>query len=164
APLCELVRSNLRSGIELARDKTTLPAGIWAPLEIDVLYGLFRHRSWTGTPIVIDIFVEFLATEYRLPQDLGRHLIESQMMTLAALLPTPVAAGSDKEFLQYIFVETATAASEADLIADLGIGSTMIKKLRTAAAAVMKRTNHPTFVPDVDATISEIMIALAAEM
>lgn len=163
-PLCELVRSNLLITIGKIRPQTTLPIGVWVPLEVDVLYALFRHRSWTGTPIVIDILVEFLATEYRLPQSFGRQLIEDQMVTLAAVLPIRPIPGQDRDFLEYIFVETATALSEVELIADLGIGSALIKKLRVAATTVMKRGCQASFVPDVDATISEIMITIARQV
>lgn len=146
----------------------TIPAGPLAAIKADLTYAVARHHHWRGAPILVDVLTDFLVREYRLTND------AAMALSLAAVAPKSLpahgtdghVAATDREFLRYIFVASATATCEAELLADLGIGTALVARIReTVEATVAARTaDAPVrFLPELDAHISEILCELASE-
>lgn len=175
------------------------PRGTAEILLLNLTYATARHRFWIHAPVFVDLLTEFVTDDYALPRSSASTLAEA-FCDLAAASPQTAALDlrdvipgqdrRDREFLRFVFVATATASSEEDLILDMGLGTRILKRIKQAAEAAMleanqtsadpsrdeyrrdnaegdqKKTNRAIaiFVPEIDAQFATIMSDFAREI
>ncbi len=137
-------------------------------LMLDAVYALARHRLWVNNNLFITALVDFLSSEYRLAESTVRELLSALAPAAAALAHrgatepgVALADTDDRDFLRYVFVASATAADEGALIADLGLGTRLLRRVRqsveTAAAP------GATYLAPLDADVAAVMAELAKD-
>ncbi len=140
-------------------------------LQVDLIYLLLRQLAWINAPIFAEVVTEFLSHDYKLPRAVSSSLIEA----LTAKIPEKLRGtfnGDEekfnKSFLHFIFISCATADDEARLVADLGLGTSLLRRIRGAAESVIREQSHPhdklNFIPELDSLLREVMIEIAEEI
>ena len=155
---------------------------------LDTCHAVLRNRFWLSSPIFSELLVEYLSDDYYLNRDVSIALVE-ELVVAAQNLPGEEAQNEirhwtqnpgqrDKEFLRYVFVATATAACEDQLVLSLGLGTKLLRRIKGAAESAIQQSSglssgfgsasgseRPTmvFVPEVDALFAEIMMELSRE-
>lgn len=153
-----------------AQHMPTTPATLRI-LQVDLIYLLLRQIAWVNAPIFSEVVTEFLSHDYKMPRAVSTTLIETLIEKIPAKLRTSFSSEPEaynKRFLHYIFVSCATADDEARLVADLGLGTSLLRRIRGAAESVMREQSSPeeklNFVPELDALLREVMIEVAEEI
>lgn len=132
-------------------------------LTLDLVYALARHRLWVNNNLFITALVDFLSSEYRLAESTVRELLLGLAAVAAevAQAPGPVAETDAKDFLRYVFVASATAADESSLVADLGLGHRLLRRVRQSVETTA--CDSETFLAPLDADVAAVMAELARD-
>lgn len=153
-----------------AQHLPTTPATVRI-LQTDLIYLLLRQLAWVNAPIFSEVVTEFLSHDYKMPRAVSTALIEALTKKIPENLRDALHADAEtynKRFLHFIFVSCATADDEARLVADLGLGTSLLRRIRGAAESVMREQSSPkdklNFVPELDALLREVMIEIAEEI
>jgi hypothetical protein len=142
-------------------------------LSLDLVYALARHRLWVNNSLFITALADFLSSEYRLAESTVRELL-STLAPEAAALGVSAAARSrstdsdadtdtgsdDRDFLRYVFVVCATAADETMLVADLGLGTRLLRRVQRS---VETSAGDSGYLAPLDADIAVVMAELALD-
>ena len=143
------------------------PAALRALL-IDLSYLLFRHRSWLGAPLLAEVAIDFLNSEYLIPRVLCEHLVEHCLELMLPSFDVDAdwdALHYDDEFLEHLFICSILAKSESELAIDLGVGRNMLELLNTAVRMSPEDANDDVFhfAPDLVRRLHEIIQRILAE-
>ena len=165
---------------------STVAPGVQSFIAVDLSYILLRNRFWISAPIFCELLVEYLSDEYFLPREIAISLAED-LVCAAQSLPGEQDKPDigrwithhgkrDKEFLTYVFVATATATNEDQLILDLGLGTRLLRRIKAAAESAIQLstqqkstdTSEPdpavlVFVPEIESLFAQIMTDLSRE-
>lgn len=138
-------------------------------LTLDTVYALARHRLWINNNLFITALIDYLSSEYRLAESTVRSLLSDLAPCAAALAqrrngaaPASVLESDDRDFLRYVFVASATAADERALIADLGLGTRLLRRVRQSVETASD-TNSDAFLAPLDADVGTVMVELAKD-
>lgn len=104
-------------------------------LTFDLTYLLMRHRAWHNAPILSELSIDFLCSEFLVPRHLGTQLVENSLDLLHSYTPTELdwtAEKYEEEFLEHLFVCSTLATDDDALADDIGFGRNLIELLRTA--------------------------------
>lgn len=138
-------------------------------LALDISYFILRHVTWLRAPIFPEVLMEFLSNDYHINRQLAGSLLENTFKVLPPHLQAMAGDENtiDQSFLKYIFIAAATAHDEEKLIADLGLGTSLLTRIRTCAENVMHAQKAPvsvTFEPHMEQIMSGIIVDLAEEL
>jgi hypothetical protein len=161
--LSNVVRNSVR---ENSSEHLKAPA-ILTKLETDLLYIVARHRRFTSLQILEDLMADFVATGYRVERNVSEAIAKSVTQATRRLIPEELRPIKDQRvFLRHVFLSAATARDEAHLVADLGLGEGLLRRLRAGAEVVMQSNSDETcrFVPDIDACFAEIMVEMSRNL
>lgn len=151
---------------------TGISRGCQDALRLDIIYAVLRNRHWLEAPLFMDVLTDFLASEYLLDRQLATLLTEAIATPLRTLFsnqdgPRHVQP-TDDEYLRFVCVTAASAASEDNVAADLGIGRALLGRIRDALRSANLGTSSDegpaTFVPELDARIGAVVVSLAQEI
>ncbi len=104
-------------------------------LTFDLTYILIRHRAWHNAPILSELTIDFLSSEYLVARHMGTQLVENSLDLLHSYTPSELDWDAEKyevEFLEHLFVCSTLAADDDALADDIGFGRNLIELLRTA--------------------------------
>lgn len=104
-------------------------------LTFDLTYLLIRHRAWHNAPILSELSIDFLCSEYQVPRHLGTQLIENSLDLLHSYTPIELDWNAEKyeeEFLEHLFICSTLVGNDEALADDIGFGRNLIELLRTA--------------------------------
>jgi hypothetical protein len=94
-----------------------------------------RHRAWHNAPILSELSIDFLCSEYQVPRHLGTQLVENSLDLLHSYTPIELDWNAEKyeeEFLEHLFICSTLAGNDEGLADDIGFGRNLIELLRTA--------------------------------
>jgi hypothetical protein len=133
-------------------------------LFVDLAYAIIRHRDWLQTPVFNALLVEFLQLDHGVPKCEAEVLIHDLISAAEQLgLGRPrTICNDDREFLTWAYVCAAGAADDDILEADLGLGTSLLRRLRDGISA-LERVDQSVFVPEYDAMLATIVMELAHE-
>ncbi|WP_176736470.1 HEAT repeat domain-containing protein [Oligoflexus tunisiensis] len=104
-------------------------------LTFDLTYLLIRQRAWHNAPILSELSIDFLCSEFQIPRHLGTQLVENSLDLLHSYTPIEIdwtAEKYEEEFLEHLFVCSTLATNDEELADDIGFGRNLIELLRTA--------------------------------
>lgn len=169
--LIEELSLQIQIALQRNSNESSIPIGVSRSIKLDLIYAIVRHISWFKVPLFFDIVIEFLKQEFKLPHLFCEELIEAVITSLNKhIFQTPPhnELFTDKDFLRYIFIYCATADDESTLIADLGLGTSLLKRIKLAAESVMTEADPESdkihFLPEIDALFSEIMLEISDDL
>ena len=89
-------------------------------LTFDLTYLLMRHRAWHNAPILSELSIDFLCSEFQIPRQLGTQLVENSLDLLHSYTPVELdwtAEKYEEEFLEHLFI-CSTLATDDGALAD----------------------------------------------
>ena len=158
-----------------AMDGTEPAEGAIQSMSLDLLYATCRHARWAATPVFARVLADYINTGWHTGSEpaaaLVSRLLADQEFIRACYPdpgPFPPVLTKDADFLFYIFIRSATAGSEQELIDDLGLGKNLIARIRTTATAFHSRDPGDipeiTFLPEIDQHFARIMTEMAERL
>ena len=148
-----------------------LAPGARRSLQFDLLYCLWRHRIFLQSSLFFEVTSAFIHGQYQIPRTLADSLIET---SLKAMNQTTLKASTAKgdalnhDFLKYVFISSATANDDNSLIADLGLGTGLIGRIKVIAESLIAGSTNVkptvTFEPVLDDILREIMLSISEEL
>lgn len=134
-PLVRYLQGILQKRLLEDGDIRTLSPAMIRALIFDLTYLMLRHRPWHLAPILSELTIDYLNSEYALPHEICVTLTES-MLDLLHHYVAPESEWSaeryDEEFLEHLLVSALRAADEAELCVDLGFGRNVLELLQSA--------------------------------
>ena len=136
-------------------------------------YAQVRHLPWIDTPLFNEVFTDFLVTGMGISSSIAKDIGDILQSALSAFKPRlfpDIEADSDRHFLRYVFIASATASNEANLVADLGLGKGILRRIKSAAnwivsqSSPQKTDGAPKFMAALDACFAETMLEFSREM
>ena len=181
-PLPQALAASLSRVTKPLADAGLLPEALLAAVESDLLYALARHRHWSRAPVFAEVLKDFLATGYRLERRLAASIVDAALAVIRALDRTATHAHvppTDAEFLRFVCVAAALSPAADSLEAELGLGKGLLRRVHSALLSLAasgspavaslptdgaEHLGTVTFLPIVDATIADIVVALREEL
>jgi hypothetical protein len=143
---------------------TALTKSIKSALFVDLCYAITKHRDWLQTPVFAALLVEFLQLDHGLART-DAELLVHDMIEIAIELkiyqPRSICC-DDREFLTWAYICAASSSGEESLEAELGLGSTVLTKLRDGIRALEQVDSH-IFIPEYDSMLAAIVLELGHE-
>lgn len=141
--------------------RTCSPALIRA-LIFDLSYLMLRHRPWHLAPLLADLTIDFLNSEYALPHETCVVIVESLFDLLHHYVAPETewsAERYDEEFLEHLLVSALRASDEAELCLDLGFGRNVLELLQAALSMGASQPEEDAFqfAPEVIGRLHKIM-------
>ncbi len=151
------------------REEALVPRGVLRAFEQELVYALRRHGHWRKTPLFKDALDDHLCREYGLPRVIVERL-SSALLASPGVSPDqgpevrPVPP-TDEEFVRYVCVESATAANETQLGAELGLGDQLFRRIKEAMRWLAGgKEGGVRFATELDARIADVLCDLAKEL
>ncbi|MCX6128442.1 MAG: hypothetical protein NTX25_05175 [Proteobacteria bacterium] len=104
-------------------------------LTFDLSYVLLRHRAWHNAPILAELTIDFLNSEFLVPRALCGQLVENSLDLLHNYTPVEADWTSEQyesEFLEHLLICGAIAEGDSQLADDIGFGRNLSELLRAA--------------------------------
>lgn len=155
--------------INLPKNLNQISEGILRCAIEKIFYILLRHRHWVHCQILKDASLDFLISQLNIPRDSCEQLLDVSFSYAQEFFQDySQICCDDKDFLRYIFIECTLHKSEHDLIRSLGIGRSLIDKIRQAidiasAIQLAEATAPLQFLPKLDFLVAELLLEFEAE-
>ena len=134
-------------------------------LQIDLVYSICVHQYWLKTDFFKDFLIENFSYEYLLSREvineIGSVLIERYISLVHLNNNFNV---TNKDFLKFIFIQTVTFDEDSSLSEKLGLGTTLLNKLKSAAINIESvQDDQFLFLPKIDQEYANIILELSNE-
>ncbi len=134
----------------------------------DLTYLLLRHRAWHNAPILSELTIDFLCSEFLVPRHLATQLVENSLDLVHSYTPSELdwtAEIYEEEFLEHLFVCSTLAKDDNALADDIGFGRNLIELLRSAIRLDQdaETTGLHQFAPELAGKLNMIMSRIFAE-
>ena len=106
-------------------------------LTLDILYPLVRHYIWTNHPSFLEVHSTYLATSYGLKKEQCENILEKTRFSMRRLRQIPklkMFHSGPEHFYFYLIVQTLTCPNESLLDSDIGLGYSILRKIKEAAS------------------------------
>lgn len=133
---------------------------------LDLCYILLRHRPWLSVPLFPEVVSDYLAQMFQIPRQTGEELWEGILTHLPPDFVPPRSV-RNHEFLEAVFVASATAPDQLHLEVDLGLGTTLLRHMRSTAEGLMgnRRSSDKSLLVEfptaIEAELESIMKVMA---
>ena len=148
-----------------------LSPGARTALQFDLLYCLWRHRIFLESSLFLEVLADFIHSQYQVPRVKVDELVSESLGSMNKMtLPQSSSAGDslNRDFLKYVFIASATATDDNSLITDLGLGTSLIKRIKVIAESLIANPVSPkstiNFEPLLDDIMRDIMLSISEEL
>ena len=171
--VCEALLKNIIRAVEADSSASAPRQELSEVIAVLATYAQVRHLPWIDTPLFIEVFADFLVTGMGISPAIAKEVGEILLSALSPFKPNlfpDIEADSDRHFLRYVFIASATASNEAYLVADLGLGKGILKRIKSAANWIVSQStaqrgdSTPKFMAALDACFAETMLEFSREM
>jgi hypothetical protein len=134
-PLLLKLQTRIHGFLMQEQDLRLVSPALARALTFDLTYLLMRHRAWHNAPILSELSIDFLCSEFQIPRQLGTQLVENSLDLLHSYTPIELDWNAEKyeeEFLEHLFICSTLATNDEALADDIGFGRNLIELLRTA--------------------------------
>ena len=104
-------------------------------LLVDLLYPCIRHHLWINHAFFVENLHQHIMERYRIERGYSLNLIQNFTNYLNKILPPPdfeELKHGNESFITYIFVMTMSSALGGDMLEEIGLGSSIFKKISQA--------------------------------
>ncbi len=135
--LLKPLQATIQSRLLQETDNRLVSPGVIRAVIFDLSHLLLRHRIWHSAPLLAELAIDFLNSEYLLPHHTCTMTVES---CLDLIHRHTIAEGDwdaerfDQEFLEHLFISSLIAKDDQALATDIGFGRNVIELLHTAVA------------------------------
>lgn len=121
--------------ISQAMQNIQIPDYLKNCLLVDLLYPCIRHHLWINHSFFVENLHQHIMERYRIERAYSFNLIQNFTNYLNKILPPPDFEDlrfGNESFITYIFVMTMSSSSDGDMLEEIGLGSSIFKKISQA--------------------------------
>jgi len=136
-PIVKKLQKTIYSLILKGRAPTKVAPALARSACFDLSYLLIRHRQWHHAPILPELAIDFLNSEYLIPGALSGEVVEAALDVLHSFTPREIDWTTDDynaEFLEHMIICSLISLDETRLEIDLGFGRNVLDLLKNALA------------------------------
>ncbi|SMF14155.1 HEAT repeat domain-containing protein [Pseudobacteriovorax antillogorgiicola] len=158
-----------RVRFKLTQEKAPkFPQGLIKTIQLDLSYIFFRHQAWIHAPVLAELSIDYLHSEFHLSRQVATDVVESALDLLHSYIPTEPgwsARDYDYEFLFQMFISSASSDNQSQLVTEIGFGTNVIELLFAAAKLNDSRLEDTVvFAPELTETLHRIMDEISKEI
>lgn len=156
----------LVAGDSIVKSSPEIRSGIRKALELDLAYIFFRHQAWVHAPVLTELSIDYINSEFAIPRNDATVIVESCVELLHNYIPIEkgwTAIEYDEEFLFQLFISSASSDGESELKADIGFGDNVLKLLYSAAS-LDNNSQVNIFAPELTQSLYQMMSDISQEM
>ena len=136
-------------------------------LALDMTYYHFYHYRWRSHKLFSALLKDYLMEEYSLDKITAKSLIEfaRELFSIEKASLEDLVEEKGKRFLEYLFVQIASAKSQDEILIDLVLSKSFLKRVKLISHAVftaksVKAREQLSFDTKIDESIKEVVTSL----
>lgn len=159
-PIVKKLQSSIYSLLLQESDPRMMSPALVRSAAFDLSYLLIRHRQWHHASLLPELAIDFLNSEYFIPNALSAGLVETALDVLHSYTPRELdwsVADYEEEFLEHLIICSLISLDEDSLEIDLGFGRNVLNLLKSALALESESPDVFQFASEATQQLNAIM-------
>lgn len=167
-PIVKKLQSSIYSMLLQEADPRSVSPALVRSACFDLSYLLIRHRQWHQAPVLLELAIDYLNSEYLIPGTLSAQIVEAALDVLHSYTPLELdwtTEDYNQEFLEHLIICSLVSIDEESLEIDLGFGKNVLSLLKNALT--LEAESLPDvfqFAPDITQQLNTIMQRVFGEL